>query len=497
MPPRPTLAFDSDLIFVLLLAGVLAALTPRFSLERDQMIPYLTGLRTWAGQVEYRDFYIPHGPLSGWLFSLFLWLTPSGGWALVVSSACLNMAQTAAIWFIVLKATQDRKTAFLASLMTATWFLPIFGSFYHDHLAYTLLTYAYLAWQSRTKQGSLIAGCLLALSFHAKQTVGLVGIFSMLAVLLTERRERARIIRLTAAYVITHALVIGFVGFRAGLSDYFKYNFVYVFHYVTQPQTDKNFFNLVEGLVLPFKIDPIAMIRQQGLGRLLFYPVVISAYAAFALLTKLKQQNRRSPLLFFLLSTLWCAALLGRVHAHLFLGMGLVIALLLESALPKLSAQSAAAGFFTFLALIYGWTLHGRPNKFLPFYDQTDLFPIRVMDTYDSRANQLVVENMRHTLGPYALLSDHLDLTILALRRVPLTQPVIYTNTTVPAEPRLRHQWDEDTIAFFKRKNPPLIFSDYRRNLASLPLLREYLETHYVEEKVTKSVSAYRYASNQ
>lgn len=110
--------YVSNIAFILLVATVAAILTSSRGYEIDALISYLTGLRHLSGQLLYIDFYIPHGPISGWLFALALKILPTGGSALISISALLNVVAAYISWKIVFATTQSAKHSYIAGILT-------------------------------------------------------------------------------------------------------------------------------------------------------------------------------------------------------------------------------------------------------------------------------------------------------------------------------------------------------------------------------------------
>jgi hypothetical protein len=71
--------WNSRLLWVLAMAGFLAAVSSMQDINHDIAIAYDVGLRHLDGQRLYKDFYMPFGPLSGLIFAIFLAFSPTGG----------------------------------------------------------------------------------------------------------------------------------------------------------------------------------------------------------------------------------------------------------------------------------------------------------------------------------------------------------------------------------------------------------------------------------
>src|SRR5205085_7441489 len=134
--PRPGLAARLTLALVLLFAGTAAGYSARYGVHEDAALSYGIALRHLEGQLPYRDYVVPHGPLAGVLITPFFWLPVSGGWSFVLATAALNAAAAFVVWKIVERVTGDWVSAALGGAATGAWFLTAFGAYYHDYVSY-------------------------------------------------------------------------------------------------------------------------------------------------------------------------------------------------------------------------------------------------------------------------------------------------------------------------------------------------------------------------
>jgi hypothetical protein len=181
-------------------------------INHDLAIAASSALRLTAGQRLYVDYSEPHGPIAGWVLALFTLVAPSVGWALVLASGALNLAGALLVWTVVLKSTRNAETAFHAGLLTAAWFLPVFGGYYHDHLAYSLVLAGFACHTfigERFKRAGLTA-VFFVLAYHTKQTVAIGGMLALAATCLIVQGRRALFDRAhylaLASFVIVLAL---------------------------------------------------------------------------------------------------------------------------------------------------------------------------------------------------------------------------------------------------------------------------------------------------
>ncbi len=456
-------------------AALLAGLTSLNGLDRDQCISYLAGLREVSGQTIYQSYFIPHGPVAGLVFSLFLRILPTGGWALIAGSATLNALAALVVGNIVKKTTQSESAAVSAGLLTAIWFLPVFGAYYHDHLAYFWGLLALWCWLEEGVTAAIFSGALITLAFHTKQTVGLAVLigFALALAFTHPKATRYRLSAWIAGFLLCHVVVLGTLWLKGVGQNYFLYNFVYAWHFSSSAPAEKGWLAVLTGFLLPFHINPVLMIAEGGWGRLAFYPVVMAIYLAYASALK----NRPSfSLVFALFSTVIGGSLLGRLHAHLFLGMGIVIVLLSYRSLWSSSVVATYAA----LGLLYVFVLHGRIVPTNPYYASTDLAPLRIGANSQSLSNEQILRYLRSHPGEYALIGDSSDLIPLALRKSPWNPSVNFTQLTIPKKPTLRKRWESDFLAAVSSHDVKQIVIA-RKFLEVFPLIRQSLETEYLK----------------
>ena len=103
----------------------------------DQAIVFDGSYRIMTGQVPYKDFLIPFGPLTfwaqGWIFKLFGLSYAS----YIFGAAIVNMIVTGVSYYLlrILFARQN-VVAYLGGILTAIWFYPPFGTPWPDQTAY-------------------------------------------------------------------------------------------------------------------------------------------------------------------------------------------------------------------------------------------------------------------------------------------------------------------------------------------------------------------------
>src|SRR5207248_2386989 len=117
-PDRPGPRARLVLAAVLVFAAAAAGCSARYGIHEDAMLSYAVALRHLDGQLPYRDYTVPHGPLAGVLITPFFLLPVSGGWSFVLATAALNAAAAFVVWKIVGRVTGDWVSAALSGAAT-------------------------------------------------------------------------------------------------------------------------------------------------------------------------------------------------------------------------------------------------------------------------------------------------------------------------------------------------------------------------------------------
>ncbi len=455
-------------LFVLLLFSfAYAGFSALHGIDIDQMILYQAALRIVQGQVLYQDFYIPHGPIGAYILAGFVRIAPSGGTAMILASALLNSLACFCIWDITKRNTEGLLFPALAAFLTAIWFLPVFGTFYYDHLSYffVLLSFIFYSRSSHWIQ-LLAASFFLVLAFHTKQTVGLGAILALLLAILLSFNTRElfskRNLLFLLYYLMGHLLVLLTISLIGNLSNYLEHTFHMPMQFAFDAGADKSFFNLVKSCIFPFKIIPLEMFRNKGWGRLAFYPVVIGIYFSYWVVIrgKLKKETKFT-LLFLILSTLFCSALLGRLFAHVFFASAGIL-MISFSTLPKKQSVYVSITSTLILTLIgIAYTQYLRPFNSATdtFYAETDLYPLQIRDSHFATASKEAISYLKKSPGSFALFTDSAYLIPLALRQSALNSTLYYHDgLTVPLRELPRRNWQISAINQLSINNVKYVF---------------------------------------
>ena len=502
------------LALVIGVAACLSTISSMSTLTPDSAIPYQIALRNLQGQIPYKDYYMPYGLVDAMLLTLFFAIAPGGSVGLMIASATLNVTTALLVWAVVRAVTVDEEAAIVGGVLTGAWFSPIFGSFYSDHFAYALNLAAFL-WYIRLPSGyarAIGTALLFALAFYAKQPVGVIGLLAFLVASTLVVRHNVLLKRdiysVIGFYILSHLSVWLLIYIFTDFHQFFDYTFLLAAKYGAET---RDFARIAYHLLLPYGINPFNMISERGLGRLVFYPVVLTVYLAYyvvfgtlksqAAINKMRARERNTmfALVFVALSTLWSAAFLGRNFAHSAFGIGAVFAL--TTSLWQYNRKPwkyAIAGLLALTALahlVYYRQLLSTPDK---YYSQTGLSPIRITSNahregVGSQSVRDAIDFLRDKPGEIALLDDDTYLIPLALERAPVNPPVWYTaGETIPLGQYQIAEWQDEFIGVLEAKRTRFVISSttlsldepleygYRGNmLAILPKLAEYIQEQY------------------
>lgn len=155
--------------------------------------------RVYTGQVPFRDFYSPVGPVEFWLLALFYRVFGITNMAGVALSCAMNGLAAGLVMSISWREWRDSWIMSAAGLATAVWFIPLDP----DAPGYNTVAFLFLfialgfllnGFKDRNARWAWgLAGAAVALAFYGKQSIGAVGGLglALYAARDGERRERA------------------------------------------------------------------------------------------------------------------------------------------------------------------------------------------------------------------------------------------------------------------------------------------------------------------
>jgi 4-amino-4-deoxy-L-arabinose transferase-like glycosyltransferase len=168
----------------------------------DQSNVFDGGYRLLRGQVPYRDFLMPVGPVTFLIQAALFRLCGVGYGTFILHSAIVNAFAALLTVACVRRVFPGAVLpAWLAGLATAAWFYPPFGTPVFDqtalfcHLLALLALLPALAEQpapARADRSALLSGVLSGLAFLSKQNAGALSAACLALLLLGAARRRAR-----------------------------------------------------------------------------------------------------------------------------------------------------------------------------------------------------------------------------------------------------------------------------------------------------------------
>jgi hypothetical protein len=204
----------------------------------DQSIVFDGSYRVASGQVPYRDFVMPFGPVTFWLQALVFRALGVSYLAYVAGAAVVNVLATlAAVAMVRMLTDSARMLSYLAGVMTAVWFYPPFGTPWVDQTAFFFASVglvALLAGIRRAGSGWMgdwlvaLSGGAAFLSIMAKQNAGgfVLPLFPLVVVLacLPDRRRLARSLAIFAAGLAgSAAAFLVWLGTASDLGNFSRY----------------------------------------------------------------------------------------------------------------------------------------------------------------------------------------------------------------------------------------------------------------------------------
>lgn len=105
----------------------------------DQSIIFDGSFRILKGQVPYKDFLIPVGPVPFYIHYLFFKIFGVSYWSYLFGSSLINLLATISSFFIIYIFFPSKKwLSFIGAILTAIWFYPPSGTPYIEHTSFFL-----------------------------------------------------------------------------------------------------------------------------------------------------------------------------------------------------------------------------------------------------------------------------------------------------------------------------------------------------------------------
>jgi hypothetical protein len=220
-----------DVLAIVALSGVAFYLT--FQAGRrglypfDQSILFDGSYRVLSGQVPYRDFVMPFGPVAFWLHAVFFRIMGVTYLSYIVGACVIDvLAALLSVAVIRLLFPSMRLVSYAGGLLTAVWFYPPFGTPWVDQTAFFFslaalagVVAAITRQPRRPWKGDLLlglCGLFAVASFLSKQNVG-VFMLPLYPLLLVSAGIYDRAIRLRGLAAFAAGLAASAAGFAVWL----------------------------------------------------------------------------------------------------------------------------------------------------------------------------------------------------------------------------------------------------------------------------------------
>ena len=156
----------------------------------DQSIVFDLGHRIASGQVMYRDFILPMGPVLAWVQGLVFIVFGTSYPAYVGTAAAFAAMASLLVFTLIRRASGSRIYASMGALVTAAWFQAPFGTPWFEQAAGLcgLAALTCLVPRDGTNpglRGVIASGVLAALAIFCKQNCGFVICAAVLVITLT------------------------------------------------------------------------------------------------------------------------------------------------------------------------------------------------------------------------------------------------------------------------------------------------------------------------
>lgn len=189
--------------------------------------------RLFQGQIPFKDFVLPTGPVPGWFLIPFFRFLGVNYFSYIAGAASVNVLATLCS-FLVLRFLFPKKTilAFLAAVLTAIWFYPPNGTPYEDQTSFflSLLGVAFVLTAMSSSVPKVISGflprilflvfsgCCAAFSIITKQNAGLFFLPVFFFLIFTIQKTRG--------FVLSRSWVYFGLGFILSLSFFLLWIYV-------------------------------------------------------------------------------------------------------------------------------------------------------------------------------------------------------------------------------------------------------------------------------
>ncbi len=103
----------------------------------DQSIVFDGSYRIVSGQIPYKDFLIPFGPMTFWLQAIFFKIFGISYFVYICGAAVINVVVAAESFFLVrILFPKPKMLSYFAGILTSVWFYPPFGTPWPEQTAF-------------------------------------------------------------------------------------------------------------------------------------------------------------------------------------------------------------------------------------------------------------------------------------------------------------------------------------------------------------------------
>ncbi len=513
----------------------------------DQSIIFDGSYRILKGQIPYKDFLIPVGPVPFYIHSLFFKIFGLSYWSYLLGSSLINLLATISSFFIIYIFFPSKKwLSFVGAILTAIWFYPPSGTPYIEHTSFflSLLGIFFILislYGERISKFSreiflFLSGFLALLSILCKQNFGFFILPIYFLLILSFHISNPKKI-LSQSLLFLTGLIIGifiFVALVIKFSDlnlFFKYFFKLPFETGLGRFLPKNFFFFLSRMgplsILPF----ILLIFSASL-----FSIILYIYNFQKADDELKRLFVSSTLCSYLIISQYLFLLTTKNQPEMGLffigiifsiGVGIIIYLTdlikikvhYKNSETKIPSKIFIKRFLLFLFLIFGFyiafkgvnisltrkahdifdeavfkeTLSVKEFKFLKWGEPTSMRGANVKkEEIESLINFLKWENKNFFIFP--------DFTILyGILNFPSPQPLLWFHKGLTYPYSYDKSLDNWIVESLKKNNVKIIVIEEsswfgtEERLRDFPLLISYIEKNFIGVNKIGIFSIYRF----
>ncbi len=473
-----------DFLFIFLFCLVYQTISTYLSISDDNILHWLEAIRLNNGQTIYKDFFVPWGPISGFIPFFFLKLFGSLGIAIIVLSFLYSFIFGILIYLIIYSLTEKRNIALSASIITVCWFGIFIGGWYVDHVSYLFTIFAAYIFilNSNKFYKFFLIGIILALSLLTKQTTGFISSFILFLLILLYPMDKklSKLLYVifggTSVFIIFILFILYFTDTKEFINYFYKYPIEYA-----KNEPNKNPIVILKNLFLPFNINILNAINNGNNGLLIFYPIVIYIYFTYYLYFKFKIYKITNKFNFyfnfFLISSLACGPMIGRNYTDVFWTFGAVfllsyfylikmnnklfivfkyfpIYLITLSLITFCYPKMRDINYFYFDKFNY---LHPLPitNKSLPFVDFNDFV----------ETDKFIKNLKKNEKTKFYIIDDNALFFILTNNLNNISKNLYFDlNVNIPRNKNSFYEWVINQIIFIENENPKFVIKSFKNS---------------------------------